>query len=244
MLIENPLSPNLEFGYISAFYWEHPLENPLFFESGKLVKVEAELREHHFCKNPENGSDASMSGMNTFLMTAYGRSPADRILEITCVSEDVSYTNWVTTYSPFHGGVEFFGFSTEISPVPINHFALFLQVDLWIVCWSSCNIECPNQTEVTILFGVEFVSEIGFNTLFRPCTVITSPGLCVIAHYQTVVWSGIFSGKSRNFMNDIRSLACRSSSGLERLYIDWKTSNLTMRTISIFGRPPCSVVLV
>lgn len=67
MLIENPKPPNLDLGYSSAFYCEHPLENPLFFESGQLVQVEAERREHHFCMNPDNGSDVSMSGIKHIL---------------------------------------------------------------------------------------------------------------------------------------------------------------------------------
>jgi hypothetical protein len=57
----------LNFDYDSAFYREHPLEKPLFFESGQLVQVEAERREHHFRMHSENGSDASVSGMEHIL---------------------------------------------------------------------------------------------------------------------------------------------------------------------------------
>jgi len=62
-----PYPPILNFDSNSVIYREHPLKNPLFFESGQLVQVEAERREHHFCMHPKNGSDASVSRMKHIL---------------------------------------------------------------------------------------------------------------------------------------------------------------------------------
>jgi len=80
------------------------------------------------------------------------------------------------THCAFHRGIVAFARCSKVSPVPVNNFTRFTEVNLAIMNLSSCSLKSTYQTIIHISYSMQFMTIIGFTMFFSPFTVFITSG--------------------------------------------------------------------
>ena len=93
------------------------------------------------------------------------------------VSQIIKNAEWMPSCCSFHRCIVALCFSAMVAPITISDLSFVRQIHLAIMHICDGCLNFPDEVVLYICFYMSLVSEMGFVSFLRPCTILASSGL-------------------------------------------------------------------